>query len=76
MRLARVGMAALDFAKGGVVCTSEREILANRETGTHREPRHSRTAFEIGGTFLMLMLIALGVLAARFVLVLAYGIPR
>ena len=67
-------MAALDFAKGGVACTSEREILANRETGTHRQPRHSRTAFEIGGTFLVLVLIGLGVLALRYVLVLAHGI--
>jgi hypothetical protein len=32
-----------------------------------------RTAVEIGGTLLALMLIALGVLALRFVLVLAHG---
>jgi hypothetical protein len=69
-------MIALDFTEGRAVCRSQPEIVANYETGTPREPRRSRMALEIGATFLALILIALGVLAARFVLVLAYGIPH
>jgi len=49
---------------------------ANRAIGPDRQQRRSRNAVEIGWTLLVLMLIALGILALRFVLVLAHGIVQ
>jgi hypothetical protein len=66
-------MAVQDFARGRAACPSQALTPANRAIGTDRQSRRLRIAVEIGGTLLVLMLIALGVLALRFGLVLAHG---
>jgi hypothetical protein len=66
-------MAALDFARGKPASTLQAPALANPARGAFRPLRGSQFAIQIGGTFLALLLIALGVLAFRFVLVLAHG---
>jgi hypothetical protein len=43
------------------------------------EARHStwqRTALEVAGTFLVLLVIGIGILTLRFVLVLTHGVLR
>ena len=69
-------MAVSDFARGRVVCQPQMASPANRAIGPDRQQRRSRNAVEIGWTLLVLMLIALGILALRFVLVLAHGIVQ
>jgi hypothetical protein len=66
-------MAVLDCARARAAGASQTPTLANRVSDSSRPPRRLRIAVEIGGTLLVLMLIALGVLALRFVLVLAHG---
>jgi hypothetical protein len=66
-------MAVLDLATRGAACPSQSPSPANRATRASRERKRSRIAAEIGGTLLVLMLIAVGVLALRFGLVLANG---
>jgi len=66
-------MAVLDCARARAAGASQTPTPANRVSGSSRPPRRLRTAVEIGGTLLALMLIAFGVLALRFVLVLAHG---
>jgi len=48
----------------------------NRAIVTDKQQSSSRLrmALEVGGTLLILMLIAVGILALRFLLVLAHGI--
>ena len=69
-------MAVLDFARGWAARPSQTLTPANRAIGADQQSRHWRITVEIGGTLLVLMLIALGVLAVRFVLVLADGFLR
>ena len=69
-------MAVSDFARGRVACQPQTASSADRAVGPYRQQRRSRNAVEIGWTLLVLMLIALGVLALRFVLVLAHGIVQ
>ena len=64
-------MGALDFAKGRPASTSQAPALVNPARGAFRPLRGSQFAIQIGGTFLALLLIALGVLVLRFALVLA-----
>jgi hypothetical protein len=66
-------MAVQDFARGRAAWPSQPPSPANRAIGSSRQPRPLRIAVEIGGTLFALMLIALGVLALRFALVLAHG---
>jgi hypothetical protein len=66
-------MAVLDFARGPAARASQAPTPADRAIGAARHPRRLRIAVEIGGTLLVLMLIALAVLALRLVLVLAHG---
>ena len=68
-------MAVLDVARGRAVCRPQSTSAANRATGDQRA-RRLRSAVEIGGTFVVLMLIAVGVLALRFILVLAHGVVQ
>jgi len=49
---------------------------ANRAIGAHRQRRRPGMAVEIGWTLLVLMLIAIGILALRFVLVVAHGVVQ
>jgi hypothetical protein len=69
-------MAVLDFARGRVACLSQSSRPANRANGADRQSTRVRIAIEIGQTLLVLMLIALGVLALRFGLVLAHGVVQ
>ncbi len=69
-------MAVSDFARGRVAYRPQTASPANRGIGTFRQQRRSRNAVEIGWTLLVLMLIALGVLALRFVLVLAHSVVQ
>ena len=69
-------MAVLDFARGRAARPPQTLTPANRSIGADRQSRSWRVTVEIGGTLLVLMLIALGVLALRFVLVLADGFLR
>ncbi|HEY4836066.1 MAG TPA: hypothetical protein VII07_15490 [Bradyrhizobium sp.] len=68
-------MAVLDVARGREVCRPQSTSAANRATGD-RQPRRLRSAVEIGGTLVALMLIAVSVLALRFILVLAHGVAQ
>jgi hypothetical protein len=65
-------MAVLDCARARTVGASQTPKLADRVSGSSRPPKRLRIAVEAGRTLLMLMLIALGVLALRFGLVLAH----
>jgi hypothetical protein len=65
-------MAVLDFARGRAACPSQ-PSPANLAIGSARRPRPLRIAVEVGETLAVLTLIALGVLALRFALVLAHG---
>ena len=69
-------MAVLDFARGRAARPSQTLTPAKRSIGADRQSTRLRITVEIGGTLLVLMLIALGVLALRFVLVLADGFLR
>ena len=69
-------MAVSDFARGRVACQPQTTSSADRAVGPYRQQRRSRNAVEIGWTLLVLMLIAFGVLALRFVLVLAHGVVQ
>jgi hypothetical protein len=62
-------MAVLDFARGRAASPSP----ANRAIGASRQQRPLRIAVGVGETLVVLTLIALGVLALRFALVLAHG---
>ena len=66
-------MAVLDLARARAAGASQSPDLADRATRSSRQPKRSRIAAEAGRTLLVLMLIALGVLALRFGLVLAHG---
>ena len=66
-------MAVLDFPRDRAACASRALTPATRAIGASRRRKRSWIAVEIGGTLLVLMLIALGVLALRLVLVLAHG---
>jgi hypothetical protein len=68
-------MAVLDVARGRATCPPQSASAANRATGD-RQPRRLRSAVEIGGTLVVLMLIAVSVLALRFILVLAHGVVQ
>jgi hypothetical protein len=68
-------MAILDVARGQAAGPSQSASAANRATGD-RQARRFRSAVEIGGTLVALMLIAVGVLALRFILVLAHGVVQ
>jgi hypothetical protein len=63
-------MTVVDLARG----RSRAPSSENHTISASGQPGRSRIAVEIGGTLLVLMLIALGVLALRFVLVLAHGV--
>jgi hypothetical protein len=67
-------MTVVDLARGRAVGVSQAPSSENHAISASRQPGRSRIAVEIGGTLLVLMLIALGVLALRFVLVLAHGV--
>lgn len=67
-------MAVLDFARGRAAYPSPTPSPADRSISASRQPRRLRIGVEIGGTFFALMLIAVGVLALRFALVLAHGL--
>ncbi|HKM72092.1 MAG TPA: hypothetical protein VJX94_18880 [Stellaceae bacterium] len=69
-------MAVLDFARGRVACQPQMAGSANRAIGAHRQRRRPGMAVEIGWTLLVLMLIAIGILALRFVLVVAHGVVQ
>ena len=66
-------MASLDFARRRPAGRSDAQRLPNRATGVGRQQSRGEIAVEVGKTMLILMLIALGVVALRYVLVLAYG---
>jgi hypothetical protein len=53
---------------------SHAQRLPNRAVGTNRQQSRGEIAVEVGKTMLILMLVALGVVALRYVLVLAYGV--
>ena len=70
-----MGMDVLDVARGRAAGPSQSASTTNRAMGD-RQPRRLRSAVEIGGTLVALMLIAVGVLALRFILVLAHGMVQ
>src|SRR6266436_9183977 len=67
-------MAVLNFARGRAAGLSRGPILVNRAIGVNHKQSRLRTALEVGGTLLVLMLIAVGILALRLALVLAHGV--
>jgi hypothetical protein len=66
-------MAVLDFPNDRDLDALRAPTPDKRAIGTSRQPRRLRGAAGIGKTLLVLMPLALGVLAFRFVLVLAHG---
>ena len=69
-------MASLDFASGRVAGLLHAPGPPSRVIATDKQQTTSRLrmALEVGGTMLILMLIAVGILALRFALVLAHGV--
>jgi hypothetical protein len=67
-------MALLDLAKRRRAGLSHARRLPNRAVGTNRQQSRGEIAVEVGKTMLILMLVALGIVALRYVLVLAYGV--
>ena len=69
-------MALLEFARRGTRAAGlpHGPNLANRTTGIGRQQTRGEIAVEVSKTMLMLLLIALGIVALRYVLVLAYGL--
>jgi hypothetical protein len=69
-------MASLDVASGRIAGLSQAPGPANRVIATDKQQTtcRLRIALEVGGTLLVLMLMAISILALRFVLVLAHGI--
>ena len=69
-------MASLDVASDRVASLSHAASPANRAIASDKQQTGSRLrmALEVGGTLLILMLIAVGILALRFLLVLAHGV--
>jgi hypothetical protein len=65
-------MALLDFGRSHVA-----RLQGHPPPSTAVEARQStwqRTALEVAGTFLVLMVIGIGILTLRFVLVLMHGV--
>ena len=67
-------MALLDFARRRHAGLSDAQRLPDRATGVGRQQSRGEIAVEVGKTMLILVLIALGIVALRYVLVLAYGV--
>jgi hypothetical protein len=67
-------MALLDLAKRRPAGLSHAQRLPNRVVGTNRQQSRGEIAVEVGKTMFVLMLVALGIVALRYVLVLAYGV--
>jgi hypothetical protein len=69
-------MASLEFARRRTrpAGPSLGPSLPNRAVGVGRQQSRGEIAVEVGKTMLILMLIALGIVALRYVLVLAYGV--
>lgn len=67
-------MAVLDFPRDRAACLSRTLAPATRLIEVSGRRARSRIVVEFGGTLLVLMLIALGVAALRFTLVLAHGL--
>lgn len=67
-------MALLDLAKRRPAGLLHAQRLPNRTVGTNRQQSRGEIAVEVGKTMLILMLVALGIVALRYVLVLAYGV--
>ena len=68
-------MAVLEFRsrRSRAAALSHAPRHPNRDTGGRRPQSRVEAGVEVGKTMLILMLIALGVVALRYVLVLAYG---
>jgi hypothetical protein len=67
-------MALLDLAKRRPAGLSHARRLPNRAVGANRQQSRGEIAVEVGKTMLILMLVALGIVALRYILVLAYGV--
>ena len=67
-------MALLDFSRRRPVGLSHAQRASNRAIGVGRQQSRLDIAIEVGKTMLILMLVALGIVALRCVLILAYGV--
>jgi hypothetical protein len=67
-------MALLDLTKPRPAGLSQAQPLPNRAVGANRQQSRGEIAVEVGKTMLILMLVALGIVALRYVLVLAHGV--
>ncbi len=68
-------MALLDFGRSGVGRLSKAPGPVSRtHPGERRRSTWRRSALEVAGAFLVLMVIAAGILTLRFVLVLSHGV--
>ena len=67
-------MALLEFGRRRPVGLSHAQRAPNRAVGAGRQQSQLDIAIEVGKTMLILMLVALGIVALRCVLILAYGV--
>jgi hypothetical protein len=67
-------MALLDFARRRPAGFSYAQRPPERAVRASRQPSRVEIAIEVGKTMLILMLIALSIVALRYVLVLAHGV--
>jgi hypothetical protein len=67
-------MALLDFASRRAAGLSNAQHPPTRAVGTSRQQSRVEAAVEVGKTMLILMLVALGIVALRYALVVAYGV--
>jgi hypothetical protein len=65
-------MALLDFGRSHVARLQGHPPPSNAVEA--RQSTWQRTALEVAGTFLVLMVIGIGILTLRFVLVLMHGV--
>ena len=67
-------MALLDFARRRPAGLSQAPNRSDRAAGVCRQQSRIEIAVEIGRTMLILMLIALSIVALRYVLVVAHSV--
>jgi len=67
-------MAVLDFARGRAARPSQALGSANRAVSPNRRQSRLHVAAEVGGSLLVLILIAVGIFALQYVLVVARGV--
>jgi hypothetical protein len=69
-------MALLEFARRRPAGLSQAQILPGQAIGANRQPSRIEVAAEVGRTMLILILIAVGIVALRYVLVLAHSLVQ